>query len=206
MTKILMKNIILASKSVDRKKILDRSKINFDVLLINVDEDKYKAKISDPIELIRKLSEVKALHARERLENEKKEAIIIAADTVVVLDNQIIGKSKNEEEAFKILKKLSGMTHELMTAITITETSSSKLITDHDITQVKFLNLLDEEILGYIKTGEWKGRAGAYSLRDKASLFIESIKGSSSNVIGLPMQKFFLILKKEYGFNLLTES
>ena len=205
MTAILMKRIILASKSVDRKVILDRSKIDFEVLLINVDEDKYKVKISDPIELIRKLSEVKAIQAREILEIEKKEAIIIAADTVVVLDNQIIGKCKNEIEAFNILMKLSGMTHELMTAITITDTSGSKIITDHDITKVKFLHLSDEEILGYIKTGEWIGRAGAYSLREKASVFIESIHGSSSNVIGLPMQKIFLILKNEFGIDLLTQ-
>jgi len=201
-----MKKIILASKSVDRKEILDRSKINFEILLINIDEDKYKAEISDPIDLIRKLSRVKALYAKEILEKEKREAIIIAADTIVVLGNQIIGKCKNEEEAFEILKKLSGMTHKLMTAITITETSSLKSITDHDITMVKFLDLSDKEILGYIKTGEWIGRAGAYSLRDKASLFIDSIQGSSSNVIGLPMQKLFLILRNEFGYNLLNLS
>jgi len=201
-----MKKIILASKSVDRREILDRSKISFEILLININEDKYKAEISDPIDLIRKLSRVKALYAKEILEKEKKEAIIIAADTIVVLGNQIIGKCKNEEEAFKVLKKLSGMTHELMTAITVTETSSLKSITDHDITKVKFLDLSDKEILGYIKTGEWIGRAGAYSLRDKASLFIDSIQGSSSNVIGLPMQKLFLILRNEFGLNLLNLS
>ena len=70
---------------------------------------------------------------------------------------------------------------------------------DHDSTSVKFLDLTDTEIWGYIKTGEWQGRAGAYSMRERASLFIESIQGSSSNVIGLPMNKMYQILKKEFN-------
>ena len=77
------------------------------------------------------------------------------------------------------------------------------MIIDYDCTEVKFLLLSDEEILDYIKSGEWKGRAGAYSIRERASLFIDSIDGSISNVIGLPMQKIYKILKNEFNLNLL---
>ncbi|MFX1277400.1 MAG: Maf family protein [Promethearchaeota archaeon] len=201
-----MKKIVLASKSIDRKEILERSKIPFEVLSIDVDEEPYKAKIFSPIELIRKLSEIKALHAKDLLIKQKKDAIIIAADTIVVFENEIIGKGNDEKEAFRILKKLSGQTHELMTGITITETSSSSIIIDHDITQVEFLNLSDDEIWGYIRTGEWRGRAGAYSLRERASIFIKSIRGSPSNVIGLPMHKLYAFLKNNFALNLLTVS
>ena len=122
------------------------------------------------------------------------------------LDGKIIGKATNEQQAFKILKKLAGKTHQLMTGIAITETSSSKIHVDHDSTKVKFKSLSDDEIWGYVKSDEWKGRAGAYSIRDKASLFIESIEGSSSNVIGLPMHKIHDIVKSSFKINLLNEN
>jgi septum formation protein len=130
------------------------------------------------------------------------DAIIVAADTLVVLDGEIIGKAQNEDQAFQILKKLIGRTHDLITGIAITETTNSKIFIDSDITSVQFLELSEEEIRLYIKTQEWIGRAGAYSIRDKASLFINKIKGSSSNVIGFPIHKLYEILRKEFGLNL----
>ena len=201
-----MKKIVLASKSVDRSELFKRSKVPFEVLVTNIDEEKYKSEISDPIELIEKLAELKALNAKEKLANENEDIIIIAADTIVEFDGEIIGKAKNEQHAFQILEKLAGKAHELMTGIAITETSSSKIIIDHDRTTVSFKNLTEDEIRGYIKTGEWKGRAGAYSIRDKASLFINSIEGSSSNVIGLPMHVVFSILKNHFNINLLQDN
>lgn len=201
-----MKKIVLASKSVDRSELFKRSKVPFEILDTNVDEEKYKNEISDPIELIEKLAELKALNAKEKLANENEDIIIIAADTIVELDGEIIGKANNERQAIQIFKKLTGRTHQLMTGIAITEISSSKIIISHEITAVTFLTLSDEEIRGYIKTGEWIGRAGAYSIRDKASLFIESIEGSSSNIIGLPMHAIFTILKNNFGVNLFKES
>lgn len=201
----VMKKIVLASKSVDRSELFKRSKIPFKTLIINVDEEKYKNEISDPIKLIEKLAEVKALKAKALLLSENEDVIIIAADTIVEFDGEIIGKANNEQQAFQMLKKLGSKTHQLMTGIAITETSSSKIHIDHESTKVKFKNLSDEEIWNYIKSGEWKGRAGAYSIRDKASLFIESIEGSSSNVIGLPMHKIHEILKNFFNINLINE-
>ncbi|TFG20130.1 MAG: septum formation protein Maf [Promethearchaeota archaeon] len=195
--------IVLASKSADRNRLLENIKLPFEVYITNVDENKYKTRFSNPIELVKQLAKAKALKAKDSLSKEGKKVIIIAADTVVELNGKIIGKAKNEEKAFHILKKLAGKIHNLLTGFAITETNNSKLIVEYDNTSVKFINLTDQEIWSYIKSGEWKGRAGAYSIREKASLFIEAIQGSSSNVIGLPMHKIFRILKNEFNYNLL---
>ena len=149
------------------------------------------------------LARTKGLNAKEVMQRSKKEGIIIAADTVVELNGEIIGKAQDEQDAFRILKKLIGKTHNLLTGIAITNTHESKVITDYDSTTIKFLKLSDDEIWNYIRSGDWKGRAGAYAITEKASVFIEYIKGSPSNVIGLPMHKIFLILKNDFDFNIL---
>lgn len=199
---IILKKIILASKSIDRSEIFKRAGIPFDVFVTNINEEKFKTKFSNAVELVKELAKAKMLFTQNELMKKKIDAIIIAADTIVVLKGEIIGKAYNEEEAFKILKKLVGVSHKLITGIAITEIQNPKIIIESDTTIVEFLQLSDEEIWQYIKSNEWKGRAGAYSIRDKASLFIRKINGSSSNVIGLPMHKLYEILKKEFGLNL----
>ena len=200
-----MRRIVLASKSRDRRKLFNLAKINFEVLETDVDEEQFKKEINDPIQLVKKLAEEKALSAKLILNSNSNntDAIIIAADTIVELNNEIIGKAKNENHAFEILKKLSNTTHNLITGFAITDTDKPKIIVDYDITSVKFLSLSENDIRDYIKSNEWKGRAGAYSIRERASLFIKSVNGSISNVIGLPMQKIYVILKNEFSLNLL---
>lgn len=199
---IVLKKIILASKSVDRGNIFKHSGIPFEVLASNIDEREFKEKFSDPILLVKELAKAKALYAKKELLKKNSQAIIIAADTIVELNGEIIGKAKNKKEAIVILKKLMGKSHNLITGMAITETNNPKIFIDYDTTSVEFLNLSDEEIRGYVKINEWKGRAGAYSISDKASLFINKINGSSSNVIGFPMHKLYETLKNEFGINL----
>jgi len=197
-----MTKIILASKSIDRREILSRSKVPFGILATNVNEELYKTKIKDGFKLVQELAKQKALKAKERLIAKEKKAIIVAADTIVMLRDRIIGKAKSRDQALQILKSLQGETHNLITGVAVTQTSSSNLIIDYDSTLVEFLPLSNEEIRLYLKTNEWRGRAGAYSIMDKASIFIKSINGSPSNVIGLPMQKLYEILKREFNLNL----
>ena len=197
-----MKKIILASKSSDRSELFNRLNITFETLNTHINESEYKERNLKPIELAIELAKAKALKAKEILVYEKKGTVILAADTIVELDGKIIGKAKNETEAFKMLKTLINRSHNLITGIAITEINNSKVIIDYDTTIVTMLNLSNEDIQYYIKTGEWIGRAGAYSSRDSASLFIKAVQGSPSNVIGLPMQKIFEILKKEFNLNL----
>ena len=197
-----MKKIILASKSIDRKKEFNRLNIPFETIITDIDEGYYKRIFSNPVELVKEIAKAKALKAKDMLKNKNMEAIIIAADTIVEFKGKIIGKAKNKAQAFQILKSLINRSHNLITGVAITELNDSKIVVDHDCTIVTFLDISDNEIRSYINTKEWKGRAGAYSIRDRASLFIKEIRGSPSNVIGLPMQKIFEILKKDFGLNL----
>ena len=197
-----MTNIILASKSIDRKELFQRAKVSVSILITNIDEESYKSRIKNGFELVQELAKQKALKAKELLEVKEKEAIIIAADTVVMFRGQLIGKAENRNQAFQILKRLQGESHNLITGVAVTHTSSSKLIVDCDSTLVEFSPLSSKEIRLYLKTNEWRGRAGAYSIMDKASIFVKSINGSPSNVIGLPMQKLYEILKREFNLNL----
>ena len=197
-----MRKIILASKSIDRFELLNRTGIPFEVMVSDIDEEKFKKRISDPILLVKELARAKLLYVKDKLIKKNSQALIIAADTVVELNGVIIGKAKNPEEAFKIIKNLVGKTHNLITGIAITNTDDPKIVVDYDTTSVEFLTISDAEIENYVKTNEWKGRAGAYSINDKASLFISKISGSSSNVIGLPMHKIYEILKTDFGLNL----
>ena len=201
-----MERIILASKSLDRRELFKQARIPIEVLKTDVDEEQLKKEIKDPIQLVMELARIKGLNAKEVMQRSKKEGIIIAADTIVELNDEIIGKALDEQDAFRILKKLIGKTHNLLTGIAITNSYDSKVITDYESTTVKFLKLSDDEIKSYIKSGDWKGRAGAYAITEKASLFIEYIQGSPSNVIGLPMHKIFLILKNSFNFNILEIS
>ena len=197
-----MKRIILASKSIDRSNILNRLNISFEILSTNINESDYKDQHSDPIDLVKELAKAKALKAKELLKSEEVGTIIIAADTIVEINGKIIGKAQNEIEAFQILKSLANRSHNLITGIAITSVYDTKLVIDYDITVVTLTELSDDDIRNYIKSEEWKGRAGAYSIRDRASLFIKEIRGSPSNVIGLPMHKIFKILKSEFNLNL----
>jgi septum formation protein len=197
-----LKKIILASKSTDRSELLNRISIPFEVLASEIDEEQFKKKISDPVLLVKELAKAKVQYVKDLLVKKETKALIIAADTIVHLNGVIIGKAKTSEDAFKMIKNLCGKSHDLITGIAITETYDLKMKVDYDVTSVEFLTLSDAEIENYIKTNEWEGRAGAYSINDKASLFISKINGSSSNVIGLPMHKVYEILKTEFGINL----
>jgi septum formation protein len=199
-----MENIILASKSIDRQKILHNARIPIEVLATDVDEEKYKEKFSDAIMLAKELAKAKALYAKNLLNKSDRDVFIIAADTLVELNGEIIGKAKTEQNAFNILKKLTGNLHSLITGIAVTKTFTPKLINDYESTDVKFVKLTDNEINNYLKSNEWQGRAGAYAITERASLFIEYIRGSFSNVIGLPLHKLFLIFKEHFKLNLLN--
>jgi septum formation protein len=199
-----MIKIVLASKSIDRRKILHRLGIQFEVLKTNVDEETYKGKISNPIELSMKLAELKATKANNLLKNKNDDYLIIAADTIVECKGKIIGKAKSKDQAFEILKTLNNNTHYLITGIAISQTRTTKIIRDHEITKVTFMTLSDYEIQTYIDFDEWQGRAGAYSIMDKASILIKKINGSFSNIVGLPMNKVFQILKNDFDINILS--
>jgi len=203
---MVLKKIILASKSVDRKELFKRLNIPFIAIPSDINEEQYKDKIDDPFELVKDLAKEKALSVKKKITHKYPEALIIAADTIVFHNQEIIGKAKTQDEAFNILKKLAGSSHHLITGIALIEVESNKIITESEESEVFFLNLSDEEIWNYIRTQEWRGRAGAYSIQERASFFIDSIHGSYSNVLGLPLSKINQILKENFKINLFNYS
>ena len=171
--------------------------------LIEVDQSIDAEQKILPYELVKELAKAKVLDVKQRLFQKKEDALIIAADTIVELKGNILGKANNKEQAFQILNKLRNNSHNLITGFAITDVIGPKLVCGYDQTIVYFSNITGREINQYIESDEWMGRAGAYSIRDKAALFIDSIEGSFSNVIGLPLNKIFKVLKKEFNLNLL---
>ena len=178
--------IILASASPRRKEILELAGFEFKVVPTDVDET-LPFEMS-PAETVEYLSKIKAMP----LKNESD--MIIGSDTVVSIDGKIIGKPKDEEDAFSILKTLSGRTHEVFTGVTIL--FKGKEITFSERTEVEFYDLTDDEIKDYINTKEPMDKAGAYGIQGKACKFVKSVNGDYMNVIGFPVSRFYNIYKE----------
>jgi septum formation protein len=177
------RKLILASRSPRRAEILKREKIQFEVQIPADPEEEGSS--SDPVEHVLSLSKKKAASVSRQVED----AIILGADTVVVLDREIMGKPPDRGGAFSILKKLSGRTHRVYTGITLVNRYNGKIVSDYDLTEVRFNRLEDEKILAYIDTGEPMDKAGAYGIQGMGGFLVESIRGNLDNVIGLPTGK-----------------
>lgn len=169
--------IILASKSPRRKELL--SLITEDFIIKTADVDETLPKGIKPDKAVEYLSKIKA----EPFDNGTD--TVIGADTVVAIDGRILGKPKNRDDAFNMLKMLSGRAHSVFTGVTVIRPDQS--ITFSVETKVKFFDLTDEEINRYINTDEPYDKAGAYAIQGKGSLFVEKIDGDYFNVVGLPI-------------------
>lgn len=128
--------------------------------------------------------------------------IIIAADTLVLLDGAVLGKPEDEADAFKMLNLLSGNWHQVYTGLCVMS-GTGEAVCDFEMTDVKFRELELEEIEGYIETGEPFDKAGAYGIQERGALLVERISGDYFNVMGLPLSKLGLMLRR-FGVNLLT--
>ncbi|MBU2632193.1 septum formation inhibitor Maf [Patescibacteria group bacterium] len=181
--------IILASKSIRRKELLKNIGLKFKVIESGVDEERFTGLF--PGEFVKKVSLEKAKEVYKK----NKDSVIIAADTIVVLGSEIIGKPKDKKDAERILNKLSGKTHEVITGFTIL--SSNKLISKLVESKVTFKKLSKEEISAYVNTNEPMDKAGAYGIQDRASVFVEKLEGDFFNVVGLPI---FAVVKQLKNF------
>ncbi len=174
-----MKRVILASASPRRRELLGMLKIPFEVIGADVDET------LDPTrplaEEIENLSFKKALHVFR----ENMDAIVIGSDTMVVVDETRLGKPKDEAEAKRMLKMLSGRSHEVITAVSIITASGSETFSNRSI--VQFYELSEEEIENYVKSGEPMDKAGAYAIQGEGSKYIKGIIGDFYAIMGLPI-------------------
>lgn len=191
-------NIILASASERRKELLQRIVSDFQIIVSDFDETKIKFN-GDCSSYVVDLAKSKALSAAAKLN--KNEVIVIASDTVVFLDNKVLGKPTDKEKAFDMLKLLSGRVHQVYSGIAIYNTLTGKMVTDYACTEVKFSDIPDDVILKYIETGEPMDKAGAYGIQGYGGIFVEKIHGCYYNVVGLPLNKLYFLLK-EMGVNL----
>ncbi|WGS65988.1 Maf family protein [Marinitoga aeolica] len=183
--------IILGSGSPRRKEILTMLNIPFEIRVSNSEE---YSENKNPIEYAKELSLKKSKDIKI-FEDE----LLITADTIVVFDNEILGKPKNKTDAMNMLKKLSGKKHDVITGITfrtITET-----YTTYDLTEVFFHELPENIIQYYIETYHPLDKAGSYGIQDFGGSFIEKINGDYYNVMGLPLNKIFWYLYEKGVFN-----
>ncbi len=183
--------IYLASRSPRRKKLL--LQLNLKFKSIELDFEEKFIDHQSPVRTVKKLSLEKLDKAKKIIHN----GIIITADTIVVLNKEIIGKPKNEADAVRILKMLSGQTHTVYTGFSVFNSITGKLITNYEKTAVTFRELSLKEIREYVKTGSPMDKAGAYGIQDDfGAVFIEKINGCYYNVVGLPLTKLYLSLKE----------
>lgn len=177
------RKFILASSSPRRAEILTKEKVEFEIKIPH----NYKEQniFSDPVSHVLELSKRKA----QSVADEVMDGIILGADTIVVLDGEILGKPKDKDEALFFLKKLSGRLHQVYTGVTLINKFTGEMISDYDLTEVKFNQLNEEKILNYIATGEPMDKAGAYGIQGMGSFLVDHIEGSLNNVIGLPTEK-----------------
>lgn len=188
------RKIILASGSPSRKEILKRAGVEFEVETSDYEED-LEQELA-PHELVKKLSQGKARAVAE----EHDDAIIIGADSVVVIDGEVIGKPTDETDARAMLHSMSGRDHIFLTGYTIIDTENGKEITKTAETKARFKKLSEEEISAYAASGEPMGKAGAYALQGRGVLLVEKIEGEHSTIMGLPVSALAETLK-EFGVN-----
>ncbi len=184
-----MRDLILASLSPRRQELLRFITEDFKVVPAHVDED-----ISEkmPDKLTMELSAIKA----EAVFKDNPSHIVIGSDTVVYKDGRILGKPAHKDEAFRMLKELSGSVHEVYTGVTVR--SSEKTVTFFEKTEVAFIDMSDEEILSYIGTGEPMDKAGAYGIQGLGARFVRYVSGDFFTVMGLPVSRLYITLKKEF--------
>ena len=182
-------DIILASASPRRKTILSQIGIQFTIMKSNTVED---FSLNLPPEAF---CEHWAREKAKDIAKSHPKSLIIGADTIVVLDNKILGKPQNREQSISMLKSLSGRTHEVLTGVSFIHLDSNFDITFNESTLVSFNTLTNNDILNYIDTYNPYDKAGSYGIQDRFSIHINKITGCYYNVMGLPISKFHRKLK-----------
>ena len=179
--------LILASRSPRRQQLLQLLQVSFCVCPADIDEGMDPSLL--PQNEVARVSKLKA-EATTR----DPEDVVIAADTIVVLEDRVLGKPADKAEAIAMLQALSGRDHQVMTGMTVLR--GDRAITHTEITDVQFRPLTEEEILRYVETGEPMDKAGAYGIQGFAAPFVEGIRGDYYNVMGLPVCRLQQMLKE----------
>lgn len=195
----LKQRLILASQSPRRKFLLENLGLSFEIRPANIDEDKLPVGIP-PNDVPKYLSQEKAKHIACRLSEDAEDAddvIIISADTIVALGDEILNKPTDEADAKRILLKLSGKTHTVFTGVTLMNTKTGKMLSNVQESLVTFRDLDEKEIDYYISTGSPMDKAGAYGIQDDfGAVFVSRVCGCYYNIVGLPLEMFYRMLRE----------
>ena len=187
--------VILASQSPRRRELLGLTGLDFVVRAADIDETMDLGK--PPYDEVARVSRKKA-DAVDRTEDD----MVIAADTIVVCGDTVLGKPKNAEDAFRMLRMLSGREHQVMTGMTVLR--GNRAVTVTEVTRIHFRALSDGEIRAYIATGDPMDKAGAYGIQGGAALFVTGMEGDYYNVMGLPVCRLTMLLR-ELGLKIREE-
>ncbi len=179
--------LILASQSPRRKELLGLLRLPFIIRVADIDETMDREK--SPYDEVARIARLKALAIERDFDD-----VVIAADTIVVCENEVLCKPKDEADAFRMLRLLSGRDHQVMTGLCVLKGDKISVCTE--VTDIHFRDLTDAEIWSYIRTGEPMDKAGAYGIQGYASLFAEKMSGDYYNVVGLPVCRLGQLLRQ----------
>ncbi|MGO4271835.1 nucleoside triphosphate pyrophosphatase [Paenibacillus sp. TAF58] len=177
--------LILASSSPRRQELIQSLGLPYIIRVSGADET-VEEKIT-PSELVEVLSLRKAGAVLDMLEASEKEGIIIGSDTVVVYQDEVLGKPVDEQDSFRMLKDLQGSMHQVYSGVACVDAATGKQVVSHRVTHVKMKSMSDAQILRYIATGEPKDKAGSYAIQGIGATIVESIEGDYFTVVGLPL-------------------
>ena len=188
--------VILASASPRRKEILQNTKLNFDIQKSDIEE--VSLENESPEDMVVRLAYEKAFDVAKR----NTDRLVIGADTIVALDNEVLGKPKDQNEAYQMIKRLSNKTHKVITGISLINLKENKIIKDYVVSFVTFKDLSEDSIKDYINTNESLDKAGAYGIQGYGALLVKNIQGDYFNIVGLPISRLSDLLKNHFDINL----
>lgn len=183
--------MILASQSPRRKALLESAGFELEVVPANVDETRHEGE--KPVELVERLSRLKAQTVLDALDRQPADGLLVAADTIVWMGDTALGKPNGPEDAARMLAELSGRTHHVSTGVCVMALAADGVLAEQvnfvETTDVTFWELTRREIDAYVATGEPLDKAGAYAIQGTGRLFVRSISGDYDNVVGLPLAR-----------------
>lgn len=183
--------LVLASASPRRADILRAVGWRFEKFAVDIDES--RAPLEDAVAYVERLARAKA----EAAARQGAAGVMLGADTVVLIDGEILGKPRDEADARRMLRLLSRRWHEVLTGVALVHAGvTSRSLVAHERTRVRFLEMSEEEINWYVATVEPMDKAGAYAVQGRAALFIAEIRGDYWNVVGLPVQLVYKLARK----------
>ena len=187
---ISMPKLVLASASPRRAEILRNIGWPFEVIVANADESRHAGE--DAPTYVKRVARLKA----EAVAQLTPGMTVVGADTVVVVDGEILGKPRNPEDARRMLRQLQGRWHEVLTGLVVFNGKSTEPRAAHQVTEVEFAAMSEEEIDWYVASGEPMDKAGAYAIQGWGARFVAGIKGEHSNVVGLPVRLLYELIRE----------